>query len=156
MILNLSAALLFSLLSFISPAHSEAPQASLAEATCNAKPYIDFCISKLPQGYTFLKSYPINGENGAKKMVRFSYVFSKGMNYFIRIANNTDDTAPNGVFLRLKDSSQKEVASTLSGGGKEYLKGLAYTCNTTGIYYLEYHFDKTNNYCAGGVLAFKR
>lgn len=121
---------------------------------CNAQAYKDLCVEKLPDGYTFLKSYTIDGKNGARKSVRYSYIFSKNTSYLIMLANtNSKSKSVNKIKVTLYDSNGKKLASSYSKG--RYYPGLSYKCNATGIYFMKFQFDGSN-FCAGSVLAFKR
>ena len=119
---------------------------------CDAKPYKDKCVASLPDGYTFLKSYTIDGRNGTRKKVMYSYIFSKNTAYLVMLANGSAQTK--GVKVTLKDSNRKQLASSFANG--KYYPALAYKCNATGIYFLEFEFEGGSTFCAGSVLAFKR
>ncbi|GAA5026769.1 hypothetical protein GCM10011506_12750 [Marivirga lumbricoides] len=123
-----------------------------AVAQCNTEKYIEACIPKLQEGFTFLKSYNIDGEGGAKNKVEYSYVFTKGATYQILICNDGQST--DGIVLTLYDSNRKAVASTKYQGST--LSAIAFPCQVTGIYYITYTFEGSSNYCGGSVLGFKR
>lgn len=123
-----------------------------AVAQCNTEKYIEACIPKLQEGFTFLKSYNIDGEGGAKSKVEYSYVFTKGATYQILICNEGQST--DGIVLTLYDSNRKAVASTKYQGST--LSAIAFPCQVTGIYYITYTFEGSSNYCGGSVLGFKR
>ena len=118
-------------------------------AQCNSEAFSNQCIPKLASGFNFLKSYKI--EKGAKEFVEYSYVFTKGTQYMINIcaANNTD-----GIVVSLYDSNRNKVASSKING--QFISAIAYPCNTTGIYYIQYTFDGSTGYCGGSALGFKR
>ncbi|OJJ16485.1 hypothetical protein BKI52_34000 [marine bacterium AO1-C] len=119
---------------------------------CNSKAFTDLVIKKLPKGYTFLKAYPIDGRQGQRKLVRFSYIFSKNSTYTIRIKNSSPKNE--GLIVKVLDSRKKVKVSSYARG--RYYSGLNYKCSATGIYYITFQFDGKGDYCAGGVLAFKR
>ncbi len=121
-------------------------------AQCNADKHIETCIPKLQEGFTFLKSYNIDGAGGSKKKVEYSYVFTKGATYQILICNEGQGT--DGIVLTLYDSNRKQVASTQYEGST--LSAIAFPCQVTGIYYITYTFEGSTNYCGGSVLGFKR
>ncbi|MDX2304270.1 MAG: hypothetical protein NW226_15810 [Microscillaceae bacterium] len=152
-VLNLVLALF---LSFINPTEmksvSPAKKSPITQAECDAKPYKDKCVASLPDGYTFLKSYTIDGQNGTRKKVMYSYIFSKNTAYLVMLANGSAQTK--GVKVTLKDSNRKQLASSFANG--KFYPALAYKCNATGIYFLEFEFDGATSFCAGSVLAFKR
>ncbi|MBT1702794.1 hypothetical protein [Chryseosolibacter indicus] len=117
---------------------------------CNADALSSECIPKLAEGFNFLKSYKI--EKGGKDYVEYSYVFTKGTQYMINICaagQNTD-----GIVVSLYDSNRNKVATSKVGG--QFISAIAYPCNTTGIYYIQYTFDGSTNYCGGSALGFKR
>ena len=125
---------------------------SVKPMACNTKAFTDHVIKKLPKGYTFLKAYPIDGRQGQRKRMKNSYIFSKGSRYTIRLKNSSPNTV--GLVAELQDSRRRTLVSSFVRG--KYYKGLNYKCNATGIYYIVFRFDGKGDYCAGGVLAFKR
>src|SRR5690349_4796932 len=92
-------------------------KASMASAQCDADTYTNKLIEKLPQGYAFLKSYKIDGENGAKDKLEFPYIFSKDSNYMITLGNK--ELELKGVLLNLYDSNRKLVATNQDPGSKK-------------------------------------
>lgn len=121
-----------------------------AIAQCNAENLSTLCIPKLASGFNFLKSYKV--EKSGKEYVEYSYVFTKGTQYMINICapgQNTD-----GIIVSLYDSERNMVAS--SKVKDQYISAIAYPCNKTGIYYIQYTFDDSASYCGGSALGFKR
>ncbi|MBT1696312.1 hypothetical protein KK083_05460 [Fulvivirgaceae bacterium PWU4] len=119
-------------------------------AQCNAENLSTQCIPKLASGFNFLKSYKI--EKGGKEFVEYSYVFTKGTQYMINICSGGADT--DGIVVSLFDSNRNKVASSKVNG--QFISAIAYPCNTTGIYYIQYTFDGSTSYCGGSALGFKR
>jgi len=117
---------------------------------CNSEAFSTACIPKLAAGFNFLKSYKI--EKGAKEFVEYSYVFTKGTQYMINIC--AGDQATDGIVVSLYDSNRNKVASSKING--QFISAIAYPCNTTGIYYIQYTFDGSTGYCGGSALGFKR
>ena len=117
---------------------------------CNSESLSTSCIPKLSTGFNFLKSYKI--EKGGKDYVEYSYVFTKGTQYMINICAPTKPT--DGIIVSLYDSNRNKVASSKFNG--QYLAAIAYPCNATGIYYIQYTFDGSTSYCGGSALGFKR
>ena len=128
---------------------------SLCERTsgqCRTDALTNACIPKLTtSGFNFLKSYKIDGEPDLTK-VEYSYVFAKGTQYMISICD--ENAKANTINITLYDAQRNKVASNKVGG--ELLSAIAYSCNATGIYYLQYTFDKSSSRCGGSVLGFKR
>jgi len=117
---------------------------------CNAESFSTQCIPKLGAGYNFLKSYKI--QKGAKDYVEYSYVFTKGAQYMINICTTGQGT--DGIVINLFDSNRNKVATSKVNG--QFISAIAYPCNATGIYYIQYAFDGSTNYCGGSALGFKR
>lgn len=119
-------------------------------AQCNSEALSNQCIPKLSSGFNFLKSYKI--EKGGKDFVEYSYVFTKGTQYMINICAEGDNT--DGIVVSLYDSNRNKVATSKVNG--QFISAIAYPCNTTGIYYIQYTFDGSASYCGGSALGFKR
>jgi hypothetical protein len=117
---------------------------------CNSDALSSQCIPKLAEGFNFLKSYKI--EKGSKEYVEYSYVFTKGTQYMINICS--PGTSTDGIVVSLFDSNRNKVASSKING--QFIQAIAYPCNTTGIYYIQYTFDGSTGYCGGSALGFKR
>ena len=118
---------------------------------CNADNLSTQCIPKLASGFNFLKSYKI--EKGGKEYVEYSYVFTKGTQYMINICAGANPPT-DGIVVSLFDSNRNKVASSKING--QFIAAIAYPCNTTGIYYIQYTFDGSSSYCGGSALGFKR
>lgn len=119
---------------------------------CNSDNFSNACIPKLSTGFNFLKSYKIDGEGGAKDKVEYSYVFTKGTQYMINICAPGQPT--DGIVVTLYDSNRNKVASSKING--QFISAIAFPCNATGIYYIQYTFDGSSKYCGGSALGFKR
>lgn len=119
---------------------------------CNPEQHTDACIPKLASGFNFLKSYKIDGQSGAKNKVEYSYVFTKGTQYMLNVCATGENT--DGIVVTLFDSSRNKVASSKVNG--QFISAIAYPCNTTGIYYIQYTFDNSAQFCGGSALGFKR
>lgn len=117
---------------------------------CNIDQYTEkgIKILSLEGGYTFLKSYPVDSQEGKK----YSYIFSQGTQYMIALANN--DSHSKGIYISLYDSNNRMVTSSLANG--KFHSALIFTCKTTGIYQLRFNFEDTKEFCAVGVLGMKR
>jgi hypothetical protein len=123
-----------------------------AFAQCNPTVFADNCVPKLASGFNFLKSYPIDGQGGSKDKIEYSYVFTKGTQYMINVCSNGESV--DGIIVNIFDSSRNQVASSKING--QFISAIAFPCNTTGIYYIQYTFDSSTKYCGGSALGFKR
>ncbi len=119
---------------------------------CNPDSFATACIPKLATGFNFLKSYKVDGEGGAKEKVEYSYVFTKGTQYMINLCAN--GAATDGIVVTLFDSGRNKVATSKING--QFISAIAYPCNATGIYYIQYTFDGSSGKCGGSALGFKR
>jgi hypothetical protein len=119
---------------------------------CNPDNFANACIPKLASGFNFLKSYKVDGEGGSKDKVEYSYVFTKGTQYMINLCANGANT--DGRVVTLFDSGRNKVASSKING--QFISAIAYPCNATGIYYIQYTFDGSAGKCGGSALGFKR
>lgn len=119
---------------------------------CNSENLSNDCIPKLASGFNFLKSYKVDGVGGSKDKVEYSYVFTKGTQYMINICATTQPT--DGIVVTLFDSQRNKVASSKVNG--QFISAIAFPCNATGIYYIQYTFDEPTTYCGGSALGFKR
>lgn len=121
-------------------------------AQCNSESLSSECIPKLASGFNFLKSYKIDGGGGSKEKVEYSYVFLKGTQYMINICAPSQPT--DGIIVSLYDGQRNKVAS--SKLNNQFISAIAYPCNATGVYYIQYTFEKPSSYCGGSALGFKR
>lgn len=118
-------------------------------AQCNADELSSTSIKKLADGFNFLKSYKVSGE-GNKEMVEYSYVFTKGTQYMVTLSDQND---ANSIVVTIFDSERRKVATNRVNGN--ILSGIAYPCNATGIYYLQYTFEGGPR-CGGSALGFRK
>lgn len=119
-------------------------------AQCNTEELCNDCIPKLSSGFNFLKTYKVQG--GSDK-VEYSYVFTKGTQYMITVCEPPAN--PNGtIMVTLFDAQRNKVASNKIGGS--LIPAIAYPCNATGIYYLQYTFEDKSPRCGGSALGFKK
>ncbi|MEM7550002.1 MAG: hypothetical protein AAF363_10015 [Bacteroidota bacterium] len=121
-------------------------------AQCNAQSYSEECIGKLPSGFTFLKSFQVDGQGGAKSKVEYSYVFSKDTQYSINICADGEST--DGIVVSMYDSNRRRVMTNYIDGN--FYDGVQYPCKATGIYYITFTFEGSSKFCGGSVLGFKR
>lgn len=137
------------LLAFLGSAH-------LVTAQCTADQYVDKALQRLngTPGFTFLKGYQLDGKGGDKPKIEFSYIFSKDTQYMITLANK--DTEIRGLIVNLYDANRQLVGTSYDEKSKKYYPGLGYRSKATGIYYISFTFDGAKDFCAAGVLGFKR
>lgn len=126
-------------------------QSSNLVSQCNSRNFSDACIPKLGAGFNFLKSYPIETDGDVNK-VEYSYVFTKGTQYMITLC--AAGPATDGIMATILDSNRNIVATNKIDG--RFAEAIAYTCNSTGIYYMKYTFEGDSARCGGSALGFSR
>lgn len=82
---------------------------SMTNAQCSAVEKANGCISSLQDGFTFLKTFKVDGHDGAKPKVEYSYVFSKDTQYFLNIC--TDGEVTDGIIVTMYDSKRQMVST---------------------------------------------
>jgi hypothetical protein len=110
----------------------------------------DECVSKITDGYTFLKTYKMEKVGD---QTEYSYVFSKETNYMLVICNK--DGSSQNIKVTLFDATRKEIATNYDKKSGKYYPAIAYNCKATGIYYLKFTFNE-NPECCVSVLSFKK
>ena len=123
-----------------------------ASAQCNAELYNNKALRELPAGFTFVKSYRVDGRGGTRKKIEYTCVFSKDTDY--RIVIQGKDGGAKGLIATLYDSRRNRLATNFSNN--EFYEGWTYTCKATGIYYLSFTFKDSRSYCGAAVLGFQR
>ena len=123
-----------------------------AQAQCNAELYNNIALKKLAPGYTFVKSYRIDGKGGQRKKIEYTCVFSKDTSYQIRMAGK--DGGPKGLIATLYDSKRSQLSTSYVSD--RFFNGWVYKCNATGIYYLSFTFKDSKSFCGAAVLGFRR
>ncbi|MEN8247575.1 MAG: hypothetical protein ABFS32_01480 [Bacteroidota bacterium] len=123
-----------------------------AYAQCDASSKITKCAPSPESGYTLIKSFEVDGKGGTKTKIEYSYVFTKGTKYLINVCGGED--TPDGVVVTIYDKYRNKVATSLVNG--EVVKAIAYPCTATGIYYITYTFQESEQYCGGSTIGFKR
>lgn len=127
---------------------------------CNTKTNINKLISGLPKKprYTYLKGYNIEASRARKdkktgqNYMEYSYIFSSGTKYLVAL-DHANVLKKNDVKIEIYNSSHKEIINN-EVDGKKY-RGVAYTCEKTGKYYIRFIFTGKTK-CAGGILSFTR
>ncbi len=122
---------------------------------CDTKIYKDKCISNMIEGFTFLKSFGLDGKSGTHRNISASYIFSKGARYTVMLANASAQTK--GLGVKILDPNKKEIINSYAKEKNKYYSTITYQCGSTGIYYFDFYFTSdTPDYCGGAVLAIKR
>lgn len=124
--------------------------ASPLSGQCDAENLSSSCISKLSDGFNFLKSYKVDG--GEKDKVEYSYIFAKGTQYMVNVCSGGKEA--DGIVISIFDQNRNKVATNKFNN--QLLTAIAFPCNATGPYYIQYTFDGSGSRCGGSALGFKR
>src|SRR3990167_3440841 len=126
-------------------------------AQCEGDAFFDSCMSKI-KTYTFLKTYTSKikkSKKGKERTEMHSYVLSKGTSYMITACSSTGPEAK--LIVTLEDGNHKPLASTYSEKTKKHYPAIGYNCQTTGIHYFIFTYDKDMiEGCGVSLLAFKK
>ncbi len=121
-------------------------------AQCNATAKAERCIPGPESGFTLIKTFAVDGKGGTKTKIEYSYVFTKGTKYLVKVCGKEE--SPDGVVVTIYDKYRNKVASNLVDG--KVANAIAFTCRATGIYYITYTFKDSQEYCGGSTIGFKR
>lgn len=122
------------------------------QAQCDFYDESQECISKVHDGFIYIKSFEIDGQNGKKEKVEYSYVMAKETQYYLNICTPGND--PDGIIATIYDAQRNPVSTNYADG--KFYEALIFQCNATGIYYISFTFNGSVNYCGGSALAFKK
>jgi hypothetical protein len=128
------------------------PDSKIITDACDTELLCSQCIPKLPAGFNFIKNFKIDGQGGAKDKIEYSYVLTNGTQYLINLCAKTGNA--DGIVMTLYDGNRNRMVA--SKAGEQYVTAMSFTCNATGIYYIQYTFDGSASFCAGSTLSFKR
>lgn len=119
-------------------------------AQCNSDDLVNSSVAGLVSGYSYLKSYKIDGEPDLEK-IEFSYVLTKGTQYVLTLR---DKNKSPGMVMTLFDTQRNKIASNKISGA--IASAISFPCSATGIYYLQYTFEPGSVRCGASALGFKR
>jgi len=148
--------ILFSFLAVCFLAGAAPEVRSVTLPACEAEKFCAQCVTQLPSDFSFVKSYELDGDGGNKRKMEYSYVFTKGTLYRLNICSGVEGVAggTDGIIVILYDSKRNAIASNLAG--KDMASSLTYSCNATGVYFIQFVLDKSTTFCGGSALGFKR
>lgn len=121
----------------------------VTSAQCTESNVRDACGNKLKSGFTYLKTYDVDGEG------EYSYVFSKGNTYLIQ--NCPSSGLSENMKITIYDRTKRRLASNYdSKSGEMNNPFLGYLCKMTSIYYVKFEIDEdADEECGVGILGFK-
>ena len=125
---------------------------SIVVAQCDFQVQSQNCIAEIQDGFIYVKSFNVNGQNGNKQKIEYSYVMTRDTQYYINICTAEDDT--DGIIITIYDSNRNPVSTNYADD--KFFPALIFQCSATGIYYITYTFKDSKNYCGGSSLAFRK
>jgi hypothetical protein len=126
--------------------------ATNADAQCDFNTQSQRCIKDLHDGFIYIKSFEVDGRNGEREKIEYSYVMTRDTQYYLNIC--TPESNSDGIIVTIYDSQRNPVSSNYADG--KFYEALIFQCSATGIYYLTFTFDGSKNFCGSSVLAFKK
>lgn len=110
------------------------------------------CISSISEGFIYLKSYSIDGQDNSKEKIEYTAVMSKDTQYAFKICTSLEGA--DGIVLTIYDLNRNEI---ISNREETFIDPeLNYMCTSTGIYYIRFTFYDSENRCGGCILSFRR
>jgi len=126
----------------------------LSFAQCNAMSSKGKGISQLSPGFTFIKSYLLDGgKENAQGEIEYSFVFSKGTAYMLTLVNNIGKS--DNIEIKLYDPAHKLLVTNYDKKSDKYFP-VVYPCKSTGVHYMTFKFSDGSEKCGLSVLGFKR
>lgn len=126
----------------------------LSFGQCNALSNKSKGIEQLSPGFTFIKSYLLDGgRENSKGEIEYSFVFSKGTSYMLTLVNNLGKS--DNIEIKLYDPAHKLLVSNYDKKSKKYFP-VVYPCKSTGVHYMTFKFSNSADKCGLSVLGFKR
>jgi hypothetical protein len=110
------------------------------------------CINKISEGFIYLKSFSIDGQENSKEKIEYTVVMSKDTHYAFRICTSFEGA--DGIILTIYDSNRNEIISNQQETVVD--PEINYMCNSTGIYYISFVFLDSKSRCGGCILSFKK
>ncbi|MBI1769607.1 MAG: hypothetical protein HYR67_14660 [Bacteroidetes bacterium] len=112
---------------------------------CDISPLTTECIKQMPRKFRSLKSFSLPKRK--EGFIEYSYVLTKGTRYHVGACFNAVDNLKIEVF-----SSKRLLVATITSK-KKYSK-LTYKCASSGIYYMRFSCNSSDNSCGAGLLSF--
>ena len=110
------------------------------------------CIPSISEGFIYLKSYSIDGQDKTREKIEYTVVMSKNTQYAFKICTSLEGA--DGIILTIYDANRVEIISNRRGTLVD--PEINYRCTSTGIYYLRFTFFESENRCGGCILSFKK
>jgi len=126
--------------------------ANKAFSQCAPEVFSRECLEHLPEGFTYLKSYNVDGQQQSGDIIEYTSVLSKETHYSFQIC--TPAIGADGIVLSIFDSNRNKLSSNAEGSNID--TQLIFKCQSTGIYYLVFSFSGSTDYCGGCVMSFKK
>lgn len=120
-------------------------------AQCSKELFSGSARSKA-KGYTFIKSYRIDGRGGKREKIRYIAVLNPETSY--RMIIDSKDGGSHGLIITVYNSDGEIVASNYQNG--KFNQATDFKVDQTGIYSLIFTFKDSKSYCALARLVFHR
>ncbi|MCE3226829.1 MAG: hypothetical protein K0S32_1380 [Bacteroidetes bacterium] len=105
------------------------------------------------EDFVFITKFKIHSEKEGDK-TNYSYVLSRGTNYKIVICD--ENTSGNKMIVNFLDRNKKLVATNYLKANKKFFPSISFSCQVTGVYYVEAYFEGDKKGCGLNILGFKK
>ena len=99
------------------------------------------CINSINEGFIYLKSYRIDGQDNSRERIEYTAVMSKDTQYAFKICTSLDGA--DGIVLTIYDANRNVIISNREESVID--PELNYMCASTGIYYIRFTFYESTN-----------
>jgi hypothetical protein len=120
---------------------------------CDTDIFLDECAHGLGT-YNYIKSFSIKASSHKKSNPEYSYVFSKGSTYMLIVCDQ--NLIGGKMILKLYDREHNLIASTFDEKDHKYYTDLRYSCEATGVYYIQASFEGSKGGCGMCILGFNK
>ncbi len=120
------------------------------QAQCNSEQYTNRAIKEIPFGFNFSKSFKIDRRNNSRKKIKYTLVLSKHTTYSFSISGSKG----NSIIATIYDTKKRKIATSFYN--EKYFSSCSFKCRASGIYYIEFTFEKKGNDCGAAAMSFKR
>jgi hypothetical protein len=125
---------------------------ALGIGQCNMDDLTSKFAPKLEE-FVYITSFKIQNTKDGDK-TSYSYVLSRGTTYKIVVCD--ENQQGNRMIVNFLDRNKKLIATNYLKTGKKFFPTINYSCQVTGVYYVEAYFENDKKGCGLNLLGFKK
>lgn len=119
---------------------------------CDSEAFLNKCAPSL-EDYVCITTFKVFSEKTGDK-TNYSYVLSRGTSYKIVICDQNE--AGNRMIVNFLDRNKKLIATNYMKASKKFFPSITFSCQITGVYYVEAFFEGEKKGCGLNLLGFKK